>query len=252
MKDKTLHSLLEKRFGDRYLKNLKKVDHIELDYQNIIKLKPNNKCKECKATETRQDLPFWLGKPKKDFMLIGQDPGKGDEGVEFNTVFSIHQLHLDYYSYIREKKHSKYYHYFSVLFPVENLLEKVYFTDIVKCAYSTKNFNIEDCKCRFDIFQEIEAVKPKVVYLFGSQAFTTTINIMNEKGFSFNPEYAPFEFLINKNQKRKISIGSFENFQDIKFIAVPQLGQNRFSLVGFENMLQLIESQIRPIVMSYL
>jgi hypothetical protein len=248
-----IFDLLTKRFGERFSKNLTTHQSPNICYNSPIWVEPTKKCTDCAATKFRQDLPFWVNGISKDFMVIAQDAGKGEEHDKLNSVFSIHRAYYEYDSYISEWKHRKYYEYLNTLMPLENFLEHTYFTDLIKCAFSTsRELKVEQCPCRFDILTEIQNVKPKFVFLIGSKATNTLKNIFSERSVSYNPSREDIVFLINKKQTLKISAGTYQypGIENIQFISVPQLGQNRFSNTGFENMKNEIVKNIQPLILS--
>lgn len=264
--NKKLFNLLSKRFGDRFMKNLNQ--NYEIDYSNprFIK-KPENKCTDCKATDYRQDLPFWLGSIPKKYMLIAQDAGKGKEPedgkVDFNTVFSLlailpidgTETGLGAYIYNHKTnrpiiKNLRYLRYFSALIlgkdimvdgnvskeRVKLIMESCYFTDVVKCAFSSmNNYNLKDCPCHRDVIEEIKIVSPEVVFLFGTKSF----NALQNAGLNFY-EQKTLELKINETQVRYIKTFKTNPCDGKTYILVPQLGNNRFSNEGFESMIQKI------------
>lgn len=63
----------------------------------------------------------------------------------------------------------------------KNFLEDIYFTDIVKCAFSSdKSIKSNSCLCSKDIFHEIELVNPKTIVLMGAKAQSVFTNLMSQ------------------------------------------------------------------------
>ena len=148
-----LYELYKKRFGEKFTSNLSKSHEFQLDFFGDFVSYSPNKCKECKATKFRQDLPFWIDNIQKNFMVISQDPGKGI-GDNFNTVFSIHQVVTDQEKYLSDKKNLKYFNYLNTLIP-NNFIHNTFFTDLIKCSFSIdKSISINDCVCKNDILTE--------------------------------------------------------------------------------------------------
>ena len=137
-------------------------------------LEPNHdKCQECPAMIFRQDIPFWLETHKnKKLMVVAQDAGKGKEDHSLNTVFSIHNAHIDLKNYFdTSPRHRRYFELFKDLIGHDKFLYDIYFTDIIKCAYSTGiegSFSLASCK--EDLFYEINEVDPKGLILMGKAA----------------------------------------------------------------------------------
>lgn len=172
----TFQEFLKKWFGKRIQElTVEKIDGLhfvpEKIHQNYA---PNHdKCKNCAAKIYRQDVPFWLGSHKnKKLMVIAQDAGKGEEDYGLNTVFSIHNAHIDKEAYFRAShRHKGYFDLFKNLIGIENFLKEIYFTDIVKCAYST--FGIvafSETICKDELFFEIQEVNPEAILLMGKPA----------------------------------------------------------------------------------
>jgi len=260
-----LKKLLGKRFGDWYIINSDETGSINYETQ-AFKTKPGNKCEECEAKAYRQDLPFWLGNIQKKYMVIAQDAGKGmepEDGAEdFNAVFSLQSvlpfdgtetgLGAYIYNYQKNrpiKKNIKYLRYFTALIlgkdavvdekvsklNVQHAMESCYFTYVVKCAFSTlNNLDLKKCKCEQDFIEEIKMVSPKVVFLFGKKPF----NALQNAGFDLR-EQESIEIKINKTQVRYIK--TYKKTGDEKtYVMVPQLGNNRFSDEGFNEMINTV------------
>ena len=168
--------LLIKRFG-------KRVEHVTLQTANGLVFQPEqiflaqepnkDKCSACPAHVYRQDLPFWLGSHRnKKLMVIAQDAGKGEEDYGFNTVFSIHAAHLNKEEYFKaSSKHHLYYAFFQEIIGSSDFLQHIYFTDIVKCAYSTGPMgSFELASCKQDIEVELKEVNPTALLLMGKPA----------------------------------------------------------------------------------
>jgi uracil-DNA glycosylase len=172
----TFQEFLTKWFGKRIQElTVEKIDglHFVPDkiHQNYA---PNqDKCQKCSARIFRQDIPFWLGShTNKKLMVIAQDAGKGEEDYGLNTVFSIHNAHTNIQAYFEAShRHKGYYDLFRDLIGNENFLEYIYFTDIVKCAYSTfGKVAFSETLCKDELFFEIQEVNPEAILLMGKPA----------------------------------------------------------------------------------
>jgi hypothetical protein len=255
-----LFELYKKRFGEKFTSNLSNSGKFEIDFSKDFVCDSPNKCKECDASKFRQDLPFWLKNIEKTFMLISQDAGKSkivsdkERDDDFNTVFSIHQVLLNKEKYLSDGKHNNYYRYLSALVP-DNFIENTFFTDLIKCSYSTNgSIKIDDCKCKNDILTEIKFVKPKVVFLFGAKprdSFKKIIKEFTNIPVQINTDET-FSLKINKGKIIKISIFRHDYFLDKIFLFVPQLGNNRFSKKCFDDLLDLIKNKITPAINLHL
>lgn len=183
-----LLQLLEKRFGS-------KVHHFTAVKDNFLYLYPEkleqynqphcDKCTLCEAHIYRQDLPFWAGPhAHKKLMVVAQDAGKGYEENSVNTVFSIHVAILNTEKYFEASpRHKRYFELFKGMFYDTDFLNHIYFTDIIKCAYSTENkFKVSDINCADDLFVEMEAVNPGALLLMGTAAQSVFINLMGLHG----------------------------------------------------------------------
>jgi uracil-DNA glycosylase len=182
----TFQDFLVKWFGKRIQElTIEKIDGLhflpELIHQNYA---PNlDKCQDCAARIFRQDIPFWLGSHKnKKLMVIAQDAGKGEEDYGLNTVFSIHNAHLNLNDYFNAShRHQGYYELFRDLIGTDDFLEKIYFTDIVKCAYSTGKIGSSDKMfCKEELFFEIDEVAPKALILMGKPAQSTFLKLSQD------------------------------------------------------------------------
>ncbi|MFN5911835.1 MAG: uracil-DNA glycosylase family protein [Bacteroidota bacterium] len=182
-----LQSILAKRFGQRIKQlTLLRADGLHFLPDQIQKIsEPNlDKCQDCPARIFRQDIPFWIGPHSgKKVMVIAQDAGKGIEDHGLNTVFSIHNAHLDPEAYFKASpRHEGYFNLFRDVIGHDRFLHDIYFTDIVKCAYSTDaQTSFSSAVCKEDILMEIEAVNPKGLILMGKAAQTafSTMSEMN-------------------------------------------------------------------------
>lgn len=263
-----LYELYKKRFGEKFTSNLCKNNEFQLDFSSDFVTDSPNKCQECAATKFRQDLPFWIGDVQKDFMIIAQDAGKG-EGDDFNTVFSIHKAYNNIDVYKNNKKHDNYFTYLNKLVSVNdkneiNFFKNVFFTDLVKCAFSSsKDVNIsfkeEDkenrktVQCHTDILTEIATVNPKIVYLFGQKPRDTFKKLITNK---FKDKKInnidSHDIIINKGRKTSIQLFEHPEFNDILFISVPQLGNNRFSLEGYSILFEFLDNKLKPIIAKHI
>jgi uracil-DNA glycosylase len=251
---RALHLLLAKRFGDRYLGNLKGGAPLQVAFDSPKPFGPGTKCKECAATRYRQDLPYWQGGLPKRYMLVAQDAGKGEEqsgGAEFNTVFSMHRLFNEGEAYLKETRHARYHAYLRSMLPEADDLGSMYFTDLVKCAFSTGGLDASASPCRRDLLVEMAAVRPQVVVFFGSQAFSTGMSMMQAQGFAFQPLAEPVRVRVNKGRELSIRMGNCVGRAEL-FLGIPQLGQNRYSTEGFANMLNAMRDQVRPAITRHI
>lgn len=185
MDNKAFVNYLTKYFGNKVLNVLEETDSgisinsSKIETYNLASAKLIDKCTACIATKYRQDLPFWSNNYNdKKIMVIAQDAGKGEEDKKINTVFDMHSFHLNEEQYVnKHRTHFKYVDLFRKIAGKQNFLEDIYFTDIVKCAFSSDNsIKSNSCLCSKDIFHEIKLVDPKTIVLMGTQAkivFTT-------------------------------------------------------------------------------
>lgn len=249
-----LHQLLTKRFGDRYARNLRGGAPLQLNFDSPLSFGPASKCTDCAASRYRQDLPYWQGELPKRYMLVAQDAGKGEEHAdrpEFNTVFSIHRLFNEGEAYLKETRHARYHAYLRSMLPEADDLGSMYFTDLVKCAFSTGGLEASASPCRSDLLVEMAAVRPKVVVFFGSQAFVAGMGMMQAQGFAFLPLGEAVRVRVNKGRELTIRMGRCAGRQEL-FLGIPQLGQNRYSKQGFDNMLATMRQQVRPVIMRHI
>jgi len=187
----TFQDFLVKWFGKRIQElTIEKSDGLHFIPNNIHQnYAPNqDKCQDCAARIFRQDIPFWLGSHKnKKLMVIAQDAGKGTEDYGLNTVFSIHNAHLNLTDYFQAShRHRGYYKLFRDLIGSTNFLEEIYFTDIVKCAYSTfGKVALSETLCKDELFFEIQEVNPKAILLMGKPAQNAFRNLCLPSGDDF-------------------------------------------------------------------
>ena len=98
---------------------------------------------------------------------------------------------------------------------------------------------------------EMAAVRPKVVVFFGSQAFVAGMGMMQAQGFAFQPLGEAVRVRVNKGRELSIRMGRCAGRQEL-FLGIPQLGQNRYSKEGFDNMLATMRQQVRPVIMRHI
>ena len=187
----TFQEFLIKWYGKRVQDfTLEKVDGLHLLPEKINENQlPNlDKCQKCPARIFRQDIPFWLGPhSNKKLMVIAQDAGKGEEDYGLNTVFSIHNAHTNIQAYFEAShKHKGYYDLFRNLIGNENFLAYIYFTDIVKCAYSTfGKVAFSETVCKNELFFEIQEVNPEAILLMGKPAQNAFKSLSLQSGNTF-------------------------------------------------------------------
>jgi hypothetical protein len=95
------------------------------------------------------------------------------------------------------------------------------------------------------------AVRPKVVVFFGSQAFTVGMAMMQSQGFAYQPITEPVRVRVNRGRELTIRMGRCAGRQEL-FLGIPQLGQNRYSKQGFDNMLATMRQQVRPVITRHI
>lgn len=172
----TFQEILIKWFGKRIHElTEQKSDGLHFIPENINQnYAPNHdKCQDCAAKIFRQDIPFWLGSHRnKKLMVIAQDAGKGAEDFGLNTIFSIHLAHLHKETYINvSHRHKGYFELFKNIIGRNSFLEEIYFTDIVKCAYSTfGKVAFSETVCKDELFFEVQEVNPEAILLMGKPA----------------------------------------------------------------------------------
>jgi len=233
------HEYLIKTFGNK-TKNIFELTENDI-YLNHIKIKEHNlnitnihqfdKCtQDCKARKCRQDIPFWNNSIKKKVMIIAQDAGKGCEDNGINCVFSLQDLILDEAEY----KRTKYYELFKGIFGGDEFKNSIYFTDIIKCAFSTdRSIKLKDCDCRNAIFDEITIVNPEIIILMGSPAEKAFIEIFNTKNKSLIEIENKMDILkqINSNKNSSLNYKEFEfernEFERLKIVfSIPHFAGN--------------------------
>ncbi len=179
MDNKEFIDYLTKYFGNKVLNVLEEtekgvfINSSKIEAYNSANPITIDKCTDCIATKHRQDLPFWIDNySNKKIMVIAQDAGKGDEDKKINTVFDMHSFYLSEEKYIsKHRTHHKYIDLFRKITGKNNFLEDIYFTDIIKCAFSSdQKIKSNLCLCSKNIFQEITLVNPKTIILMGTQA----------------------------------------------------------------------------------
>jgi uracil-DNA glycosylase len=189
MDNKEFIDYLTKYFGNKVLNVLEEtekgvfINSSKIEAYNSANPITIDKCTDCIATKHRQDLPFWIDNySNKKIMVIAQDAGKGDEDRKINTVFDMHSFHLDEEKYLnKHRTHYKYVDLFKKITGKKNFLEDIYFTDIIKCAFSSdKSIKSNSCLCSNDIVQEINLVNPASIVLMGNQAKSAFTNLMSQ------------------------------------------------------------------------
>lgn len=137
----------------------------------------SDKCNACPASDCRQDLPFWRGGIQKQIMIVAQDAGKGLEIGRLAPVFEMHKWdkHLT--------RNTKKYHEIFTKIIGADFMDKIYVTDIVKCAYSTHSGitlqNLPPCT-KDGFLAELTVVKPKLLITLGSPAHAIAQAILRQ------------------------------------------------------------------------
>lgn len=158
-------------------------------------------CDKCQLGIFNQFVPVSGQGEGHDIMIIGEAPGATEarRGIPFvGKAGTLLKKHLRYYS----------------------LLEKVYFTNIVKCRPPSNRTptNIERETCIKWLYNEIKIVKPKLILLFGLTAINTfypNIDYVGDRkykygtiksvvvGCSYHPSY------ILRNPKEELEFAKF-------------------------------------------
>jgi uracil-DNA glycosylase len=205
---------------------------------------PNHdKCQDCAAKIFRQDIPFWLGSHKnKKLMVIAQDAGKGVEDYGLNTVFSIHSAFIDKEAYFNaSSRHKGYYNLFRGMIDSEEFLEEIYFTDIIKCAYSTMStIQVDETKCKNFIFQEINEVNPKSILLMGKPAQITFHYLIQQQRLKLEQVKS---ISCSINAKSAISFSHF-HFQDKHVFFSPHVIGNLHISKEYKNQFDEFKTEI--------
>lgn len=241
----TFQDFLVKWFGKRIQElTIEKIDGLHFLPENIHQnYAPNyDKCQDCAARIFRQDIPFWLGSHKnKKLMVIAQDAGKGEEDYGLNTVFSIHNAHLNLNDYFNAShRHKGYYELFRDLIGADDFLEKIYFTDIVKCAYSTGKIGSSDKMfCKEELFFEIKEVAPRALLLMGKPAQSTFMRLSENKKM-IHKEIEMFECRINNRSSIRFS---HHKMDDYEVFLIPHLIGNLHISNEFKSDFELFKTK---------
>lgn len=212
---KKIDSILEINNDDLFLM-IKKIE------KNPFEI---DKCTKCKASKCRQDIPFWSNSIKKEIMVVSQDAGKGCEDNQFNCVFSLQEASIAHENYIKNSIKNAYYRLFSKI--TSDFINKIYFTDIIKCAYSTdKSIKLKECNCREEIFKEISVVNPKIIILMGTPALKAFIEITKNKSFIEIEKKRKILKQINRNINSSLSFREFIFEDYIKVFCIPHFEGN--------------------------
>ena len=228
---KEFHTFLVSTFGEKSQDIFELSDNdISLKIEKINEINDKNlqstqidKCKlTCNAKKFRQDIPFWTGSIKKRIMVISQDAGKDDEKNLVNCVFTLQLAAINKEEYISSHKtHKAYYEIFKNI-GGDNFLKTIYFTDIVKCAFSMDNkIKVEECVCGEKIFDEISIVNPKVIILMGTPAMKTFIKIAKNKSFIEIENKKKELSHINKNKNSSLIFREFIYDESINVFCIP-------------------------------
>ena len=246
----TFQEYLIKWYGQRIrvLTEYKSEDLV-LNHEKIVDdLEPNfDKCKSCIASKFRQDIPFWVGSHRnKKLMVIAQDAGKGEEDYGLNTVFSIHWAQIDKEKYFdASPRHEGYYNLFKGFMGAEHFLNDIYFTDIVKCAYSTDpSISLSIPICKDDLFYEISEVNPLSVIFMGIAAQRTFLKLLNDQDENLSLIFSESCFI---NQRTSISFKHYLFYQRNIFFIPHLIGNLHISKEhrdGFDKFVLAISSYI--------
>lgn len=242
MENQEFINYLRKYFGNKVLNVLVDTENgIIIDSKKIKQfndnavIDQNDKCKDCIATKYRQDMPFWInGHRNKKIMVISQDAGKGYEDYKkINTVFDMHSFQLNEDEYVNKHiTHEKYLELFRLITGKKNFLEDIYFTDIIKCAFSSdEKIKPNSCLCSKNIFLEIEEVNPNVIILMGSPAQNIFSKLLSQKDYKMEI-VSEISTKINKNTPIQFSHIKTNN-QDVFFM--PHFIGNLYISNDFKN-----------------
>ncbi len=164
-------------------------------------------CQRCKLCSGRTHIVFGVGNPKADLMFVGEAPGYDEdkEGIPF--VGKAGKLLTRIIESMFEVKR-----------------EEVYIANILKCRPPDNRDPEPDevASCQNFLFQQIEAVDPKIVVTLGKYASqtlletTTAISRLRGQFFKYRgrllvPTFHPSYLLRNPSKKREV-------FYDMKAI----------------------------------
>lgn len=156
-------------------------------------------CRRCKLSDDRNQLVFGEGNPVADLMFVGEAPGRDEDRQGRPFVGRAGQLLTKIIEAIGLKR------------------EEVYIANILKCR-PPENRNPEPdevASCSPFLFQQIEAIQPRVIVALGAYAARTLLDtdraisklrgrFHEYRGTQLMPTYHPSYLLRNPGAKRPV------------------------------------------------
>lgn len=154
-------------------------------------------CQRCQLSKTRTNIVFGDGNPNAELMFIGEAPGRDEDLQGKPFVGRAGQLltrMIEAMGYARSD---------------------VYIANIVKCRPPENRYPEEDesSTCSPFLFQQIEAIKPKVIVVLGNLATQTLLEtkqgittlrgkFLDYRGSKLMPTFHPAFLLRNPPMKK--------------------------------------------------
>src|SRR2546426_2984200 len=156
-------------------------------------------CQRCKLAPSRKNIVFGSGNPRAELMFVGEAPGadEDDQGLPF--VGRAGQLLTKIIESMGMKR------------------EDVYIANVVKCRPPENRTPLPDeiATCSPFLFQQILAIRPRVIVCLGTPATQTVLSTRDTitrlrgtfhdlEGFRVMPTFHPAYLLRNPAAKREV------------------------------------------------
>jgi DNA polymerase len=157
-------------------------------------------CTRCKLhTLGRKQIVFGAGNPEADLMFVGEAPGADEDEQGIPFIGRAGQLLT------------------KIIAAIELAREDVYIANVIKCR-PPQNRNPEPdevAACEPFLFQQIDAIKPKVIVALGKFAAQTLLRteapisrlrgqVFDYRGTKLVPTFHPAYLLRNPSSKREV------------------------------------------------
>jgi len=127
-------------------------------------------CKNCKLCDNIKLHPS-IG-ITNEIMIVGQNPAR-KLNINSTLIFGGHVINDKINNTIGSK--------FVDIFRKLNVVDKCYFTNLVKCSTDNNKISLQDINnCKHILIQEIRSCKPKKIIALGNIVYSSLLNIIPE------------------------------------------------------------------------
>ena len=166
----------------------------------LAQLRENlGECTRCKLHSTRTHIVYGVGDPKAELMFVGEAPGRDEDQQGIPFVARAGQLLT------------------KIIEAIDLSRDDVYIANVIKCRPpSNRNPEPDEIQtCQPFLFEQIDAIQPKVIVALGSFAVRTLLQsedaisrlrgrVFDFRGAKLVPTFHPAYLLRSPDKKRDV------------------------------------------------